>query len=280
MWLTHTEYVRTSYASMRLDASQAADFIKVLRPTLDKNNMTNVGIACCDAEGWNSQSSFMDGLRITGAEAMMAATTAHSHRSLPNIPMNTTIISWQTEAADLQGSWTTLWAEKGTAGEGMTWASNIYTAVTSGNASAYLYWIGAEAGDTNSKIIRIVNNTVTPSKRLWAMANWSRGVRPGAIRVDSSASGLKTSGFQNTDGTLAVQVINENEEANINIGIAGNDFTAGSVKAWITDNSHDCDPLPATLVDGKVVALVPSRGMVTFLVTPAGPAGVACAADS
>jgi O-glycosyl hydrolase len=52
----------TSYASMRSNGQQAADFIKVLKPTLDKANYTNVKITCCDAEGWNSQQSMMSTL--------------------------------------------------------------------------------------------------------------------------------------------------------------------------------------------------------------------------
>lgn len=52
----------TSYASMRSNGQQAADFIKVLRPALDKSNYTNVKITCCDAEGWSSQQGMMSGL--------------------------------------------------------------------------------------------------------------------------------------------------------------------------------------------------------------------------
>ena len=50
---------------------------------------------------------------------------------------------------------------------------------------------------------------VIPSKRLWAMANWSRFVRPGAVRVGTSGgpSGAKVSAFKNVDGTVSVQVI-------------------------------------------------------------------------
>jgi len=52
----------TSYASMRSNAQQAADFIKVLKPTLDKANYTGIKIACCDAEGWSSQAGMLGGL--------------------------------------------------------------------------------------------------------------------------------------------------------------------------------------------------------------------------
>lgn len=52
----------TSYASMRSNGQQAGDFIKVLRPTLDKAKYTDVKITCCDAEGWSSQQGMMNSL--------------------------------------------------------------------------------------------------------------------------------------------------------------------------------------------------------------------------
>ena len=64
----------TSYASMRSSGQQAADFIKVLRPTLDKSNMTGVQINCCDAEGWSSQSGMMGSL--ASVDSMLGTVTA------------------------------------------------------------------------------------------------------------------------------------------------------------------------------------------------------------
>lgn len=86
--------------------------------------------------------------------------------------MNTKHRVWQTEAADLNGAWTTTWYASGGAGEGMTWANNIYQAIVNANCSAYLYWVGVQGGDTNSKMVRISNNAVQPSKRLWAFGQW------------------------------------------------------------------------------------------------------------
>lgn len=64
----------TSYASMRSSGQQAADFIKVLKPTLDKANFTNVKVTCCDAEGWSSQQGMMSAL--SGVSSMLGTITA------------------------------------------------------------------------------------------------------------------------------------------------------------------------------------------------------------
>jgi O-glycosyl hydrolase len=64
----------TSYASMRSNGQQAADFIKVLRPMLDKAKYTTVKVTCCDAEGWSSQQGMMSALG--GVSSMLGTITA------------------------------------------------------------------------------------------------------------------------------------------------------------------------------------------------------------
>ncbi|KAF2185303.1 glycoside hydrolase family 30 protein [Zopfia rhizophila CBS 207.26] len=276
--ITHVGFLNepdltTSYASMRSNGGQAADFIKILRPTLDKANMTNVKIACCDAEGWSSQASMMG--QLSSVNDMLGVITAHSYTSQPTSPINTKHSVWQTENADLQGAWTSAWYSNNGAGEGLLWANKIYDAIVRANCSAYLYWIGVQGGPTNSKLIRITDDKkVNPSKRLWAFANWSRFVRPGAVRVGTSGgpSGAKVSAFKNMDGTVSVQVISGSGSAStVNVKVSG--FTATSAKAWITDNSHDVDEQISTLgSDGIVSASVPGRSMVTFVLEPGTPA--------
>ncbi|KAJ4367659.1 hypothetical protein N0V83_007244 [Neocucurbitaria cava] len=262
----------TSYASMRSSGQQAADFIKVLRPTLDKANYTDVKVTCCDAEGWSSQQGMMSGL--SGVSNMLGTITGHSYTSQPGSPINTPHNVWQTENADLQGAWATTFYSNNGAGEGLNWANKIYDAITKANVSAYLYWVGVQGGATNSKLIRISDDKkqVIPSKRLWAFANWSRHVRPGAVRVSASGgpNGSKVSAFKNVDGTVSVQVIQGGTGAGA-VTVKVNGFTAKAAKAWITDNSHDCDEQVATVAadGGSVSAQVPARSMVTFVLEPA-----------
>ncbi|KAK3325945.1 glycoside hydrolase superfamily [Apodospora peruviana] len=265
----------TSYASMRSSGTQAADFIKVLRPTLDKANLGSVSINCCDSMGWSTMNTMLGQMR--SVESMLGVATGHAYSSGPSSPLPVKTKTWMTEAADNNGAWTSAWYSNGGAGEGMTWANNIYSAITSGNVSAYLYWIGGQdrSSNTNSKLIRVVNKAVEPSKRLWAMANWSRFVRPGAVRVGASGSGVRTTAFRNVDGMVSVQVINSgNSERAMTITVGGGDFTAANSTAWVTDNKNDCSQIDASVdASGKVVTgKAPSRSMVTFVLRPAAKA--------
>ncbi|KAK3298075.1 glycoside hydrolase superfamily [Chaetomium fimeti] len=273
-FLNEPDYT-TSYASMRSSGSQAADFIKVLRPTLDNNDLGSVIINCCDTMGWTTMNSMLSQMGST--QSMLGTVTGHSYTSSATSQLSTKLKTWMTEAADNNGAWTSAWYSNGGAGEGMTWANHIYSAITGANVSAYLYWIGGQdrSSNTNSKMIRVVNKQVDPSKRLWAMANWSRFVRPGAVRVGASGSGVRTTAFRNVDGMVSVQVINSGGERAVTITVGGGDFVATNATAWVTDNTRDCNPIAATVdATGKVSGNVPSRSMVTFVLRPAAAAKV------
>jgi O-glycosyl hydrolase len=151
----------------------------------------------------------------------------------------------------------------------LNWATKIYDAIVKGNAAAYLYWVGVQGGATNSKLIRISDDkkSVIPSKRLWAFANWSRHVRPGAVRVGTSGgpSGARVSAFKNVDGKVAVQII-QTGSGSASVSVKAGGLTVGKATAWVTDNSHDCDEQSVAVgADGSVQVQVPGRSMVTVM---------------
>jgi len=263
-----TRLYSTSYASMRSSGSQAADFIKILGPTLQKANLS-VGINCCDAEGWSSQAGMLG--QLASVDQYISTITAHSYTSSPGSPMNTRHRVWQTEAADLNGNWQGAFYSNGGAGEGMTWANNIHTALVNANASGYLYWIGAQTGTTNSKLIRLDGNNVTPSKRLWAFGQFSRNVRPGAVRVGVSGApnGVRAAAFRNVDGSVAVVFINTGTStASVQVKTSGGDsFAAASAAAYLTDNSHDFNETTVSLSGAAAGTSIPGRSIVSVVLT-------------
>jgi O-glycosyl hydrolase len=263
----------TSCISMRSNGQQAADFIKVLRPTLDKANYKPAKYdECSQRYEWYARHNrcTVSAPSLPYHLSSYILTICSSYTSQPNSPVNTPHHIWQTETADLQGPWTTALYSNNGAGEGLNWANKIHSALTSANASAYLYWVGVQGGATNSKLIRIADDkeSVVPSKRLWAFANWSRHVRSGAVRVGVSGgpSVSRIGGFRNLDGSVAVQVIQGGTQAGA-VTVKVNGCVGAKATAWITDNSHDWDELAATLAaDGaSVSAQVPGRSMVTFV---------------
>ncbi|KAF2446688.1 glycoside hydrolase family 30 protein [Karstenula rhodostoma CBS 690.94] len=272
----------TSYASMQSSGTQAAEFIKVLRPTLDAANLTSVGINCCEATGWNIASQHASQIASAGALPLVYAITSHEYTSRISGVMGTKARVWQTEYSDLNGGWSTAWYANGGSGDGYTWANTVFNGVVNSNLSAYIFWEGVQDRATNNnnneKLILVDGQSYTVSKRLWAFAQF-RVVRPGAVRVGASGgSNLKSGAFVNSDGSVAVVIINTGTGAQtVSVSLSGASSVNPTVRAWYTDNTHDMSETTVTVgSDGVASASVPGRGMISFLVSPAvnstGPA--------
>ncbi|KAI1074693.1 glycoside hydrolase family 30 protein [Whalleya microplaca] len=267
------------YASMNSNGAQAADFIKILYASLEAANLTSqVGIGCCESEGWGNQVNMVNAIKSAGAESMLSTVTSHTYTGGPSGPMNTRVPVWLSEQCDLNGGWSTAWYQFGGAGEGLTWANNIYSALVSYNVSGYLYWEGVQwpSPATNEKMIRVDQQepyNYEVAKRLWAFANWSRFVRPGAVRVKSEGGqGVKSAAFRNVDGSVAVVVISTGASAsNVGIKVNGGEAAPTEATAWVTDQTHDCAQTNATVADGSVNGSVAARSITTFHI-PAPPA--------
>ena len=142
--------------------------------------------------------------------------------------------------------------------------------------------------NTNEKLIKVDNSTSTyeVAKRLWAFANWSRFVRPGATRVGSSGGGggVKTAAFRNVDGSIAVVAISSGASAaSVTIKISGAGAAAPkTVEAYVSDNTHNCEKTAATVADDRTITgSVAGRSITTFFVSsaaggaaPAAPAAL------
>jgi len=160
----------------------------------------------------------------------------------------------------------TAWYTNGGQSEGLTWGNHIQSAFATSNVSAFFYWWGAAADTDNQALIYIPGDNVVVAKRLWAHAHFARFIHPGAVRIDTavaSTSGLNTTAFQNTDGTIAVQVIN-NGNVNQTVTLQG---VRGRVTTWLTNNANDLTPGSlGTNSLGLIVGSVPARSLVSFVV--------------
>jgi hypothetical protein len=175
-----------SNASMLSNGAQAAAFMKVLRPSLNAANMSQVQIVCCENTGWQQTNTMYSALKSAGGDQYLGVVSSHEYTSRSSGSLSSTKHGWQTEYSDLNGAWTTSWYSNGGSGEGLTWAQTVYTGIVNSNLSAYIYWVGTQGGNTNEKLVQADATSYTVSKRLWALAQYSRTVRPGAVRVGTS----------------------------------------------------------------------------------------------
>lgn len=148
-----------------------------------------------------------------------------------------------------------------------------------GNAESWSWW-RALGGDYKDGLIRVFSGdgwrtgTALPSKLMWCMGNYSRFVRPGAVRYDVTALdsdgravpdgetqpyGVMASAYRNADGSWVVVAINYGE--------ARRSFTIGGVEGlWRMYRTSDTEGeslKPVGTTEGATV--LPPRSVTTFV---------------
>ena len=263
-----------SYDSMTMSASQIASLLDVVGPAV-KNSGLSTQIECCDATGWPNTASYASA--VEGDPTALADTavfSSHGYSGAPTTPLaGWTKHVWQTEwFGNDSSSWDPAW-DDGTADSGLTWAQHIYQGLTGANLSAFLFWQGADPNNGNGGLVFLQSNgTAAASGRLWAFANYSRYIRPGAVRIGSTSSnsGVDISAYKNTDGTVAVVVLNTLSSSDtINYSTSGIGGTSGTVTPWLTNASSNVAAQPAiSLSSGAFSATVPARSLATYVIQP------------
>ena len=262
--------LNTSYASMQSSGQQAADFLEILHPTLQEADL-KTQIACCDGSGWEQNRERLTGIQQAGQENTLGLVTSHGYSSSPGTPFATDKKVWQTE-------WSTFdpinynWYATGSQSEGLTWANHIQQAFAVSNVAGFLYWWGA-ANTTDNQSLLFVNNTaeVRVTKRLWAHAHFgSRFIREGANRIAATVSGdsaLNVTAFANTDGSIAVQIINNGNDTE-GVTLAGVKLPKGnnSVQTWLTNQANNLTQGYAVVSTNGTTAEVPGRSLLSFVV--------------
>ena len=146
-------------------------------------------------------------------------------------------------------------------------------------------WWRAIGGDYKDGLIReytaddnFLDGRVEDSKLMWALGNYSRFIRPGAVRLSVSAfdktgvlipdgdtdqQGLMCSAYKNVDGTYVMVVINyanEEKEFSIHKGKVGNT----QWQIYRTSDKEEEDLLPVGAVKSGRIVQIPARSIITL----------------
>jgi O-glycosyl hydrolase len=135
---------------------------------------------------------------------------------------------------------------------GLFFAKMIHWDMTIAETNAFLYWWlywdkashGGATDDIDQALVHVDGSTVTTPKRLWAIGQFSRFVRPGWYRVGSTTgptSGVYTSAYRSDTGNdIAVVLINDNTSAKtVSLSLQGATGFAASLKAYRTSSTEN-----------------------------------------
>ncbi|MCE7064955.1 glycoside hydrolase [Dyadobacter sp. CY326] len=149
-------------------------------------------------------------------------------------------------------------------------AKVIHNDLVNANATAWHWWTSISAYNYKDGLIYIDKNKTggayQSSKILWALGNYSRFVRPGAIRVDAEIvddkSGLLISSYKNANNQLVTVIVNE-QQTKADIEIKPKGFKLSKLKIFKTSADADLKPVPAN--GSSNVVSVEARSVVTII---------------
>ncbi len=122
--------------------------------------------------------------------------------------------------------------------------------------------------------IQLNGDSYRVSKRLWAMAGYSRHIRPGATRIGASTSDstLRLSAFRNSDGTVVVVALNAATSANqVSFSLPNTGIGSGTATPYLTNGTNSMTAQPVVPVSGGAfTATVPARSLVTYVLRGSG----------
>ncbi|KAF5556908.1 carbohydrate-binding module family 1 [Fusarium mexicanum] len=251
-------------------AEQAADVIPLLHSALQSKGLGDIKMTCCDNIGWRSQMDYTAKLAELDVEKYLSVVISHEYSSSPDQPMNTTLPTWMSEGAANDQAFATAWYVNGGSNEGFTWAVKIAQGIVNADLSAYIYWEGVETNNKGSlsHVVDTDGTKFTVSSILWAIAHWSRHIRPGAHRLSTSGVVQNTivGAFENVDGSVVMVLTNSGTTAQtVDLGVSGSTFS--TAQAFTSDAEAQMVDTKVALSGDSVKVTVPVHGVVTVKLT-------------
>ena len=149
-------------------------------------------------------------------------------------------------------------------------SENIHNGLVVGNMNAYVWWYIRRSYGPMKEDGNI-------SKRGYCMAQYSKWIRPGAVRIGATEmpeSNVLVSAYKNKDNSIAVVAINKGSgQVSENFSFKGVS-SISSVKSYRTSSSENIKSVNAATVSGSgFSASLPANSVTTFVINADGGSG-------
>jgi glucuronoarabinoxylan endo-1,4-beta-xylanase len=268
----------TSYEACQWSQANVHDFVTNLYNALVAKGVGSTKIVLPESQNWTDPK----GLRSTAlSDANVAPDVAivANHNYVPNnlvgdltTPAQLSVggkSTWETEVSQIGpgGGGNTY---DGSITNGVYWAWRIHLYMTAAQANAWHYWwLIPSSGNTDNEGLTDISGN--PAKRMYALGQWSRFVRPGYYRIDASttAGSAFISAFSdNNSSNFAIVAVNTNGSSTISQTFNLNNFPGivTSVTPWITSATFSLSNQTPIAVSGSSFSYtLPARSVVTFV---------------
>jgi glucuronoarabinoxylan endo-1,4-beta-xylanase len=248
--------VAATYESSLWSAQQLHNFVPYLHDALSTAGVSSTKILLSEDSNWRLDMA-SDSLADPIVANMVGIVAAHDHEENPS-PLNAGGKPlWQTEAASTD-------AFDGGIENAIKWAVNIHQYMTVAEANAWHYkWLIPKDPDNSG----LTNQNGNPAKRMYAIGNFSKFVRPGYFRIGAtSLNGVLVSAYQDSDPSnyVIVAINTNNSDTPSTFLLPG--IIGATLTPWITSATHSLAPQASIMATGSVFTYtLPANSVVTFV---------------
>jgi glucuronoarabinoxylan endo-1,4-beta-xylanase len=248
------------YASCHWSAQQFHDFVPYLYNALAASNVSSTQIMLPESQNWNDP----QGLAATAmndpsvaADVGIIADHDYGGGSGPQPGYGKT--HWETEVSTFD-------PYDGSITNAMYWARQFHLFMTSAQVNAYHYWWLVASGTDNEGLTDQNGNA---AKRMYALGNFSRFVRPGYYRIGAANTGSAAliSAYQYPNsGDIAIVAINTGTASINQTFTLTNLPVPASMTPWITSGSLSlANQTDVTITNSSFTYTLPAMSVVTFV---------------
>ncbi len=279
--------VKQSYQSTVWTGEEMRDLIRdYLGPAFHKEGLATK-IIVPENCGWDHLAKWADVIMADAvARGFVGVIAAHQYDQsytgfVPKFPPSTPEIAypaakrygkefWQTEVSFIGGK-----PDPGI-GWGLGAALLIHNAMVGGEVNAWVWWAFHNNWKDNEGLADLAGDSFVVTKRLWALGNYSRFVRPGWVMIGvttNPATNVFATAFKDpSHGRFALVVINTTD-APVTLQTRFDGFSCTSLTPWVTDAASDLARKPSIKGPATGIPLTVEAKSVTTLVGSGGKPG-------
>ena len=249
-----------TYVSCHWSSQQFHDFVPYLYNALTASNVSSTQIMLPESENWNDpQHLAATAMNDTNVAVDVGIIADHDYGGGSGPQPNYGKTHWETEVSTFD-------PYDGSITNAMYWANQFHLFMTSAQVNAYHYWWLVPSGTDNEGLTAQNGNA---AKRMYALGNFSRFIRPGYYRIGAANTGSTAliSAYQYPNsGDIAIVAINTGTASINQTFTLTNLSVPTSMTPWITSSNLSlANQTDVTITNSSFTYTLPAISVVTFV---------------
>jgi len=236
----------TSGEGIHLKPKELVAFLRVFVERA-QDRLPEVSLEVFDSGAWNETAKYLEAILADPLlPQVIDSYSVHSYWATDEYRRS--FMQWAQERKFNESLHMTEWCEmKWGRSPGMDSACVLATTVISDlticNVHSWCSWLGASPFDFRDALITVdeQGNKIETNKRLWALANFSRFIRPGWTRIEATGpDDIRMVAAKKPQGTEIVCVVVNALKQDQSVTLVGKNGQPLKVEqTWVTSESHD-----------------------------------------